>query len=217
MRAFFCFFLVLSWALLAQDFEKFQADYDTIKSDLEDAKERRVKVTRELLNDYEQRVYKLSDHAILLLNTNQSAAVKQAITNINPKYFYDDLRFLHTRLLAEHAASHWEMVDLEEKLSGAKKVNDQLEENGLLFGFQLQQIPRSLLTLEVIDLVLQNKEFSSGLCKGDDTCLGKLTEAQKEVVRQIPISKKWVEKARSWKQTPDVQPPLPAPQSKKPG
>lgn len=218
MRAFFCFFLALSWALYAQekpDFDKFKANYDLIDSNIRKAQERTITVDGEWLISTQERLEEIIGVAQELRSSSQ-ASVKEAMENIDFDPLIARFRLIHQRFQAEYAASRWSWENFYKEMNAIELVINQTKD-GLKSFHQPEQISVGFFNIGVISLMVENKEFWARLCKDKgDECL---VDASGKLKRQVRIFLEQMTKldkeARTW-QPPQVAPPLPDPQLAKP-
>lgn len=218
MRAFFCFFFVLAWALCAQekpDFENFRVNYQVLLKELGDAKNRTITVDNKWLEEREKSVFELLNSASRLLSVSQPASVRQAILNMNFVVITKDLVFLKNRRDVERAVAGWSMEDVGALVSDVGTVLSQLRQIGLQFEFQPQQVGRSMYTLEILSGTLKDPEFSSRVCRFKVGCFENIEAAKNTVAGMFTEMKGWEEKAKAWQLSPSVEPPLPDPESVK--
>ncbi len=234
MRAFFCFFFALFWVLCAQekpDFEKFKADYDLMKKEVGDAKERTIMVDFKWIEDHSQHLQKMVGIREWLIQNSLSPVDREAASNIDLQPLIDDLVFAGRRLLVEKNVQDenytLERVEKTELLLLSQELNRfeqnraskaQPEQMGFSMGLQELNRPSKILwDLGIIELVLADPEFVSRVCKDMEGCVDRIAVLRKKVTADQVRAKLWMEKAKTWQPSPSVAPPLPEVQSKKPG
>lgn len=223
MRAFFCFFFVLTWVLSAQekpDFEKFKADYDLMKKEVGDAKERTIMVDFKWIEDHSQHLQKMVGIREWLMQNSLSPVDREAASNIDLQPLIDDLVFAGRRLLVEKNVQDenytLEKVEMTELLLLSQELN-RFEQSSFIGPQELYRPSKILWDLNIIGLVLADPEFVSRVCKDVEGCVGRIAVLQEKITTNKERAKIWMEKAKTWQPPPSVAPPLPEVQSKKPG
>lgn len=226
MRAFFCFFFALFWVLCAQEkpetpnFEKFLADYNLMKKEVADAKDRTISVDFRWVEDHSQHLQKMVGIREWLIQNSLSPVDREAASNIDLQPLVDDLVFAGRRLLVEKNVQDenytLERVEKTELLLLSQELN-RFEQSSFIGPQELYRPSKILWDLSIIELVLADPEFISRVCKNVDGCVDRVTVLQEKISTNKERAKIWVEKAKTWQLPPSVAPPLPETQSKKPG
>lgn len=201
MRTFFCFFFLLYTALCAQDtasLEKFRSDYEVIKKEIADAKNRTISVDNNWIATHNQELFRL-DGARQLLLKNESAAVREEVSGMEIKSLFDDMFYVNKRRYVEHGVARWNLKFAQRQLGELAMVVQQFETGGLRFDFQVQQAFRTYVLLEYTAAILEDKEFSSRVCGDQSECRGEIEAARERIFELLPKAKQWAEKAKDWK------------------
>ncbi len=209
MRAFLVLFLASLWALGAQekpDFEKFKADFEVIKQEVANAKDRKISIDNDWIIASTQQLQKMLGMSQQLLSEDQPEGVKQAVMNMDIDSLIRHVRFVGQRFEADEGTQKWTIKELDKEFFSAKRVIEQLNNNGLQFEFQPMQVSSSLFKLEILMMVMQNKEFWARVCKdredkeAEESCLTTGADLIKEVTNNyLKQALVWNEKAKFWK------------------
>lgn len=85
-----------------------------------------------------------------------------------------NLQLLNKRIAVEEAVRSWTMEILNNQVKDASLLITQLRQVETIFPHQIQQIQRTLYTLEVTEGVLNNKDFFPTDCAVGGDCLEKI-------------------------------------------
>ncbi len=223
MRAFFCFFFALFWVLCAQekpDFEKFKADYDLMKKEVGDAKERTIMVDFKWIEDHSQHLQKMVGIREWFIQNSLSQVDREAASNIDLQPLIDTIMSVGKRMLIERNVQVWSLDSISPQITLLSQELNRFEQVGGGFTglHELYRPSKIFWDLEIIGQVLAHTEFVSRVCKDVDGCIDHVAVLQKKVVANQARAKLWMEKIMKLRESPPiVEPPLPEPQSKKPG
>ena len=212
MRAFFCFFFVLSWVLCAQekpDFAKFLADFNLMKKEIGDAKDQTITIDFNWVRGHSQYLQKMVDTREWFIKNSVSPVDREAASNIDVQPLFDELDFVGKRLLVEKNVRDNDYTLKRVKETELRLLSQELnrfEQSGFIGPQELYRPSKILWSLGVIELVLADHKFVSRVCKDVEGCADQIAALQEKITTDKERAKIWMEKAKTNWLNPLVKP-----------
>ncbi len=191
-----------------------------MKKEIGDAQDRTISVDFSWVETHTQFLMKMVGNREILLGSVESAVVREEIRNMDLQPLINTIMSVGKRMLVERNVQVWSLDNISPQLTLLSQELNRFEQvgGGFIGLHELYRPSKIFWELEIIGQVLAHTEFVSRVCKDVDGCVDHVAVLQKKVVADQARAKHWMEKIMKLRESPSiVEPPLPEPQSKKPG
>lgn len=222
MRAFFCFFFVFTWVLNAQeksDIQRFEESFIALQERVELAIKRELDppADQEWVTAQKNVVEKLEFvRETFFVLDDVPAAEKVRLRAMSLQPVITKLKAINKRIVVEDGVRNWSTSFIDRKIETVQTILTQLRQIRVQFPSQVQEIQGAIFSLEVVESVLADKEFSPRVCRMVEGCLEKVETTKSVVAKHLLEMMMWQEEAKKFQINPTVPPPLPDPEAAKP-